>query len=258
MNPFFEQEWHGAHTALVTYLRDALQDRLPPDVVARPEQEVVAVGGGPKPVTYRPDVRVDEPWTLKEAAPAQATEPPATASLPTPTQPIRVFVEDEIKRWIEVREASGRLITVLELFSPSNKLESSERDQYLRKRRAFLGGGANVVEIDLIRRGAWLFPNAVHEVLQQAGACYGICAIRAERRGEYEVYPVRLRDPLPVIRVPLRPTDSDAILAFQPLIDQCYERGRYHFLDYRRALDPPLSSEDAAWAGQLLRQHGLL
>jgi hypothetical protein len=41
MNPFFEQQWRDAHTTLITYLRDALQERLPPDLSARAEEEVV-------------------------------------------------------------------------------------------------------------------------------------------------------------------------------------------------------------------------
>ena len=49
-----------------------------------------------------------------------------------------------------------------------------------------------------------------------------------------------LGERLPVIRVPLRPADADVVLDLQPLIDQCHERGRYHLLNYRLALDPPL------------------
>jgi hypothetical protein len=42
MNPFFEQRWRDAHTTLITYSRDALQEHLPPDLVAVTEEEVVA------------------------------------------------------------------------------------------------------------------------------------------------------------------------------------------------------------------------
>ena len=34
MNPFFEQRWQDAHTMLIAYMRDALQERLPGDLVA--------------------------------------------------------------------------------------------------------------------------------------------------------------------------------------------------------------------------------
>jgi hypothetical protein len=35
-----------------------------------------------------------------------------------------------------------------------------------------------------------------------------------------------------------------------------YAAGRYHQLDYRADLDPPLSPEDAAWATALLQAEG--
>lgn len=255
MNPFFEQRWRGAHSALITYLRDALQERLPPDLIAGSEEEVVTIGAGEPPKTYRPDVQVREPWTLKEpgAAEVTATGPPTGA-----TEPIRVFIEDEIERWLEIRNANGRLITVIELLSPTNKLEAPDRDLYLRKRRRFMSGGANLVEIDLVRQGAWIFPQLIRDVLRRSNAIYGISVHRAARPGDYEVYPIGLRERLPVIRVPLRPTDADVVLDLQPLIDQCHERGRYHMLNYSLELTPPLSPEDATWANLLLREKHLL
>lgn len=249
INPFFEQQWRGAHTALIMYLRDALQDKLPPDLIASPEEEVVTIGAGKSPATYRPDVQVREPWTLKEpgATEMTANRPPILA-----TEPLRVFVEDEIERWLEIRDATGRLITVVELLSPTKKLEASDRDRYLRKTRSFMSAGANLVEIDLVRQGAWIFPQLIRDVLRRIGACYGICVIRAARPGEYEVYPIRLRERLPAIRVPLRPTDADVVLDLQPIIDQCHERGRYHLLNYQLDLDPPLAPDDANWVSELL------
>ncbi len=258
MNPFFEQRWRGSHTMLIAYIRDALQERLPPDLIAAPEEEVVAIGAGAKAVTYVPDVQVREPWTLKEPGPTQVAGAPPTFPPQVATEPIRVFVDDEIERWIEIRDTTGRLVTVIELLSPSNKLESAERDRYFRKRRGFISGGAKLVEIDLLRQGAWLFPQVIRAVLQQANACYGISVFRAVRPGDYEVYPIRFRDRLPVIRVPLRPSDADVLLDMQPLVDQCHERGRYHLLNYRLLLEPALSPEDAAWAEQRLQQAGLL
>jgi hypothetical protein len=173
MNPFFEVQWGDAHASLITYLRDALQERLPADLRAQAESEVVTIGAGEQTTTYRPDVQVREPWALKEPAIAEA--PPS----PVAPEPIRVLLDEEVERWLEIREATGRLITVIELLSPTNKLESDERDRYLRKRRGFMGGGANLVEIDLVRQGDPVFPQAVRTVLQRAGACYGVCVFRA-------------------------------------------------------------------------------
>jgi hypothetical protein len=62
---------------------------------------------------------------------------------------------------------------------------------------------------------------------------------------------------LPVIRLPLRPTDADVLLNFQALIDRCYHHGRYDDIDYRAPPNPPLESADAAWANELLAAQGL-
>lgn len=64
MNPFFEQRWPDAHSSLITYLRDALQEPLPDDLIVGAEEE-------------------------------------------------------EIERGLEIRDGTGRLITVLELPSPA-------------------------------------------------------------------------------------------------------------------------------------------
>jgi hypothetical protein len=255
MNPFCEQRWRGAHTALITYIRDALQERLPQDLIAAPEEEVVTIGAEGRSVTYRPDVQVQQPWTLREPGGAEA----ARASPHAPAElPIRVLLEKEVERWIEIRDKGGRLITVLELLSPSNKLEWPERERYLRKRHAFIAGGANFVEIDLVRQGGSVFPQGVRHVLERAGACYGVCVFRATNPTEREVYPIGLRERLPAIHVPLRSADGDVSLELQALIDQCHERGRYHLLNYRLALEPPLPHPDAVWADELLRRHGLV
>lgn len=255
MNPFFEQTWRDAHTTLITYARDTLQHQVPADLRVRSEERVVTIGGD-QPATYVPDVQVHEPWEFKEAA-AAASVSPASRSL-TPAEPVRVWLDDaETERWLEVVDANGRLITVIEVFSPSNKVEYDARERYRRKRQALIGARVNVVEMDLVRQGATLFAHPVQDVLNRAQACYGICVCRATQPFEREVYPARLRDRLPAIKVPLRPTDADVVLDLQPLVDQCHERGRYHLLNYRVELSPPLAADDAVWLDRLLREHGL-
>ena len=60
MNPYFEQRWRDAHTRLIAYFCDALQERLPADLVAGAEEEVVTIGTGDWTTAYRPDVQVRE------------------------------------------------------------------------------------------------------------------------------------------------------------------------------------------------------
>lgn len=250
MNPFFEQCWRDAHARLIAYICDDLQTRLPADLLARAEEGVAALTSQEGARTYRPDVRVTEPWQLKEGAPAGSFETTMAADVP-----LRVLRNEETERWVEVRDVSGRLITVIELLSPTNKIGAGT-DDYYRKRRTFMTAGANVVEVDLIREGSSIFPDPVLRTIRQAAAS-AVCVFRAAQPAAHEVYPIALRTRLPAIRVPLRESDADVVLNLQPLIDQCHERGRYHMLDYRTDPDPPFSPDDAAWIDNTLRQAGL-
>jgi hypothetical protein len=74
----------------------------------------------------------------------------------------------------------------------------------------------------------------------------------------FEVYPIRLRDPLPRIRIPLKQGDEDAVLDLPAVFDQAYRAGRYTSkINYRVAPPIPLADDDAAWARQLLKKKGL-
>ena len=60
MDPYLEAHWRDVHASLVIYIRDALQDHLPPELRARVEERVVlerpeGIGNG-----LYPDVRVVE------------------------------------------------------------------------------------------------------------------------------------------------------------------------------------------------------
>src|SRR5690349_7548428 len=119
MNPYFAERWRDAHTSVITYIRDALQERLPADLFIAAEEETVFIGGG-KPTHYRPDVQVREPWSLKEPAVAEGAT--KSLSIPAAADPIRVLVNEEVERWLKIQDKTGRLITALELLRPSNKL----------------------------------------------------------------------------------------------------------------------------------------
>jgi hypothetical protein len=86
---------------------------------------------------------------------------------------------------------------------------------------------------------------------------YQIFVSRGWRKSAVEVYRASLREPLPVIAVPLREKDADATLDLQALIDRCYANAAYDDIDCAGEPDPPLAAADAAWADAILRQHGL-
>ena len=84
------------------------------------------------------------------------------------------------------------------------------------------------------------------------------CVTRGWKPDVAELYPLRLAEPLPAIRIPLRQSDADVTLNLQALIDQCYENGGYDKIDYRQPPVPPLDPDGAAWAEKWLRAKGVL
>lgn len=56
---------------------------------------------------------------------------------------------------------------------------------------------------------------------------YLICINRWPARRRFEIFPCRLRDPLPVIGIPLADPDPDVPLAFQTALEQVYDDGSY-------------------------------
>jgi hypothetical protein len=250
MNPFLERRWSDVHTMLIGYIRDGLATTLPLDLNARAEEGVV-ISAPDGRHSYRADVAVSELWKMGEEPPEW--RPLDTAGGASVIEPLVLQVTDITPRWVEIREATGRLVTVIEVLSPANKNRDGFED-YRAKQRDYLSAGINLVEIDLLRAGrhALAFPRSM--LSGWAADCpYLICITRATRRATRFVYPCRLREPLPVIPIPLRPGDEDVTLEPQPLIDRCYENGRHWQEPFAVPLEPPLSAEDQAWVEERLR-----
>lgn len=243
--------WSDVHTRLIGYISDALSDELPNDLLARAEEHVALCGteGGGR----RADVAVVEPEAWKTGGTRLWTPSDDPGLAERVAEPVMVEVEDVISRWVEIRSSKGRLITVIEVTNPSNKTPVGRRD-FEHKIRTYLEGGVNVMEIDLVRGGestrdrrSGTWPKEPCGVVVNRPSDPRVC----------EFYPCPLREALPAVRVPLRLNEPDAALDLQPLIDRCYEKGRYWMLPYDKDLQPPLSDEDCDWAAARLRAAGL-
>jgi hypothetical protein len=184
------------------------------------------------------------------------------AILAPPTSAAKPFLvhvsEPEVDRRVEIIDvaAGERVVTAIEVLSPANKLPGRAREAYRAKQRDFIAGGVNLVEIDLVRQGQWVFSADEAQVPLPLRTLYMICIFRATQPEVRAFYSLPFREPLPRIGIPLRPEDRDVTLDLQAVINQAYEDGRYERTDYRRPLNPPLPTEDAAWATELLRKAG--
>ncbi len=236
MDPFLEAHWRDVHTTMMTYICDHIQDRLPLDLVARiDESESV-------------DVRVVKDFEY--AAMGVQSESVAVA------EPLLVLEEvPQTARHVQILDVSSgeRVVTAIEVLSPTNKLTVSGREDYRRKQRDYLNAGVNLVEIDLLRGGQHVLAAALEFIPEERRRTY-MMSVRTRTRTK--VFGASLREPLPVIPIPLRPTDRDVSLNIQQIIDQVYDRGRYIKLNYQLDPEPPFSPEDAAWMESLLCENG--
>ena len=247
MDPYLEAHWRDVHTRVMTYICDQIQDQLPSDLVARVEESVsVDMEDGARLIA--PDVSVVEDF--EHAAMGIQSESIAVA------EPLLVLEEvPQTARHVQIRDVSSgeRVVTAIEVLSPTNKLTVSGREDYRRKQRDYLNAGVNLVEIDLLRGGQHVLAAALEFIPEERRRTY-MMSVRTRIRTK--LFGASLREPLPVIPIPLRFTDRDVSLNIQQIIDQVYDRGRYTKLNYQLDPEPPFSPEDAAWMEALLCEKG--
>lgn len=262
MDPYLESPaiWPEVHQRLITYTADAMQPFLPPNYRARINERVILLGEHKVRPMY-PDVSVSltadfAPTKIEE----DESEAMATAPAVSTVEADRPVVVSEpveiIEPFLEIRLArGGSLITVIEILSPVNK--SSGAPMYREKQRSLLIHGINLVEIDLLRSGEHVLAVSHQEIVKLSGD-YWVCVSRAAQPGEYEVYPISLRDRLPRVAIPLRSPDADVVLDLPSIFALCYDNADLEReIDYNASPEVPLSHADAVWADDLLRGKGL-
>lgn len=253
MDPYLERHWRDVHTRLIAYTADALQEQLPVHLVARVEERVYIEVEEVATRAVYPDVQIVEDRVRQSAA--RGAGPAAGVA-----EPIVLGLESEpvAERYIQIMDLEGnRVVTAIEFVSPSNKLPGPGRDAYLTKRQEFYGSDTSLVEVDLVRAGEWLSMLRPYHVPTAHRTTYRVVIRRVPARDRVELYPIPLRQRLPIIPIPLESGDADATLDVQIIVDQAHRNGRYERTDYRRACEPPLEHEEAAWADALLREAGL-
>jgi hypothetical protein len=255
MDPYLEQFWGDIHHTMITFARAAIQKDLPRDLVARVGERVYVERWEGDGRNIFPDVRVVEHGRPREPMPTAGTGI-------TLAEPLIIHLDESEpvhQGYIEIIDLkSGRkVVTVIEVLSPSNKVPGPVKDLYLQKQHELHDGGVSLVEIDLLRRGTRVLSVPSERLPEGRKTPYAACTRRGWKAFEVEYYPISLRERLPAIAVPLRQDDRDVALDLQALVDPCYEAGHYgEDIDYREEADPPLAPEDAKWADALLREKG--
>jgi hypothetical protein len=119
-----------------------------------------------------------------------------------------------------------------------------------------------LIELDLLRGGLPLVGGPTIVELASRLDPLPDCLVgvnRAWQRGaefDYELFPVRLEEPLPCIPVPLRQGEAEVPLDLQYTFRQAYDGGPYArgAVDYSAPPDPPLRPELADWLTDCLKR----
>ena len=233
MDPYLEPHWLDVHTALVSEARRALNRVLPPGLVARVEERVA--------------IESDD-QAVRRIAHNRDVSSRSTAFV--------VELDPIVERFIRIIDEAGELITVIEFISPTNKRQPG-LDDYRQKRAALLAAGVHMVEVDLVRAGNWRALMRPEVCPGEAISPYRVTIRTSGAHPAGYLFPIRLREPLPVVPIPLRPSDNPLTLALQPLLASVYDDGRYdQTVDYHLPLQEPLDDDDDQWADCLLRTTG--
>src|SRR5262245_5906127 len=133
MDPYLESPsyWGDFHGSLIAALRLDLNTRLPDRYYAAMDLYIWVEEPQGRARHVAPDVPVVDVGNGGTATLVRTVTAPATISLPVtrPTGQRRLRVWD--------RE-ENRVVTAVEVLSPSNKTDGPDRDTYLAKRNAYL------------------------------------------------------------------------------------------------------------------------
>ncbi|MFT5465830.1 MAG: hypothetical protein ACI8UO_000926 [Verrucomicrobiales bacterium] len=253
LNPYLQHRWQAAHSRLIVYLCDQILPRLPDGLSATIEEGVSIDLDSPK-VDFRPDVHVSESWDAPDEFGAEQSGGVAVVAPPPEPIVVKHKAPPRKQRHIEILETKSgdRVVSVIEILSPSNKRFGGGAEAYLTKQRELLTAGVNLVEIDFIRGFNWTPAFGWDELgnIHQPETFAGVT--RAADTSQTEFYPFNLREPLPNIPLPLRPADRDLILQLQLAMDLVVENSGLRSQHYSEAPTPPLAPVDQDWVNELV------
>ncbi len=246
MNPYLEQPrlWPEVHSELIALLWSRMAAQMPTGYRLAIEERLEiweASSAGDRFRFAVPDLSISAQREEASEVALQERIPEGGIMVMTPL-PTRVT-------YLAVRAASGEVVTVLEILSPTNKAPGRGRIDYLSKRTDLLESETNLVEIDLLRAGEPM------PLATSAPDChYRILVSRERQRPRALLFPFMMQNAVPKFPLPLRPDDAELTVDLGGLLAQMHCMSRYNsFLDYDRPPPgPALDAETLRWIDQRL------
>ena len=244
MNPYLEQSlvWQDVHNGLIARLRDGVGPQLPPQyriaIDQRFEIDVAFPVDDADPRNIIPDLSLTTGRANTGGVLVGEPAAPVGCVLVATPAPVRVT-------YLEVRQApTDRVVTVVEVLSPTNKMPGSGRTDYLSKREDILASDVNLVEIDLLRGGEPM------PLTTPVPYChYRILVSMGWRRPKSYLFPFLVHDPIPKFPLPLLKGDAAPEADLGPLLATMHHTARYNLaVNYDRPPPgPALEPESLRW-----------
>jgi hypothetical protein len=224
MNPYLEDPayWLSFHNELIFCIHEQLSTLLPAGYRSSVEQRLAIL---PEENIIRGDVTV----TARRRPPDQLSGGTAVAERGTPSG-IAIKSDDFYEWYVEIRTARSdrRVVTIIEVLSPSNKAGGTAgADAYRLRQRDILRSATHLIEIDLLRGGEHTVAAPSVQLPPRTDWDYCVSLYRAPDRNHFPYWLFKLSDPLPEVQVPLLPGDADVILDLQAAFDHAFRAGRY-------------------------------
>ena len=259
MDPYLEGPaiWPDFHNSFITYLREALNALLPAPYFALIGTRVYVEETERR---VEPDTDILHPNGSVNSAPHACDVGGVAVAEAVQARPVIVHIpRDEVTEWFaEIYADPGgeRLVTTIELLSPTNKRPGSRgARKYRKKQREMLDSSVHLVEIDLLRGGKHSTAVPLTYARRAAGPFdFHVCVHRSPKPLDFEVYPITIAGPLPPIAIPLLPGQGDMTVPLQPILARCYDTGQYaRRVRYDLPVpEPELTPDQRAWVAERL------
>jgi hypothetical protein len=164
-----------------------------------------------------------------------------------------IIRQEHKEDFIELRQrADGKLVTLIDIVSPTNRTTAAGRQGYLDTRKEARAGGASLVEIDLVMQGQPMLDYSRDNLPEWD---YAVTVTRSTQPERHEIYTATLQKRLPRFKMPLAADDRDTILDLHTAFNRCYDQtGLGARIDYTRDPATKLTDAHRAYLSQLLRE----
>ena len=263
MDPYLENPAHfrGVHLSLLFEIRRVLNRDLPPAYYCDVDEQIFIT---PPRRAISPDASVTRIDAGKSANIDGGSVAVRTAQTRLATKPIHIVFDEEIlrRRFLQIRttDPANRLVTVIEVLSPTNKQKGEHQTQYQKKQNELLYTDAHLLEIDLLRAGSHTVAVPLTFITEEKPDFdYVVSLHRAGQFWGFDVWAFTVRELLPVVTVPLAEGDPDVLLDMGEVVAGAYAASPYVPLPetYKSEPVPRLDKSAKAWADALLREKGL-